>query len=265
MPTREHGYARYKLDGCRCNLCGYAVSQYNRNVAVMQAAGTWKPFVDAEPVRQHVLGLKAEYRVGDRCIARLAGVTRNTMRSLLYGRKDRGTPPSPKLRTKTAAAILSVGVTLDDMPARLRIDRTGTERRIQAAIAGGFPQAFLARRLGQLATNFSYSLNHTEHVEAQYARAVRDLYAEILFADPADYGVTLNASSRAVNHGKAMGWAPAHCWDDDTIDDPQAFPEWTGRCGSESGYNIHFRDKIPVCDACRRARAAERAERRVPA
>lgn len=54
MSSRRHGYARYKLDGCRCYVCGYAAAQHNdaREHAIRR--GQWQPFVDAGPVRQHL-------------------------------------------------------------------------------------------------------------------------------------------------------------------------------------------------------------------
>jgi hypothetical protein len=42
---------------------------------------------------------------------------------------------------------------------------------------------------------------------------------------------------------------PDH-WDDDTIDDPNAVPEYTGRCGSIVGALIHLRESIPMCPPC---------------
>ena len=54
MAERPHGYARYKLDGCRCYTCGYARSEYEamRTRAILY--GTWEPLIDAQPVRDHI-------------------------------------------------------------------------------------------------------------------------------------------------------------------------------------------------------------------
>ena len=52
-------------------------------------------------------------------------------------------------------------------------------------------------------------------------------------------------------------------WDDDTIDDPAAFPDWTGKCGTPDGYDAHYKMKIlPSCQPCRDARAAYRKEQK---
>src|SRR5690606_40281199 len=45
-----------------------------------------------------------------------------------------------------------------------------------------------------------------------------------------------------------------------SIDDPDAFPEWTGACGTVHGRQVHMREKIPMCDPCRKAHAERAAE-----
>src|SRR5690606_31398529 len=47
-------------------------------------------------------------------------------------------------------------------------------------------------------------------------------------------------------------------WDPDTIDDPDAYPEWTGACGTHRGRLIHKREGTPVCGPCKAAPEAAR-------
>lgn len=47
----------------------------------------------------------------------------------------------------------------------------------------------------------------------------------------------------------------------DTIDDPAAFPDWTGQCGTAAGYSAHSRHHVPYCDPCRRAWTAHKHTR----
>jgi hypothetical protein len=101
-----------------------------------------------------------------------------------------------------------------------------------------------------------------ERTLVRVARAVRALYDELWRADPREHGVDNQAYSRTRNHAAAHGWAPVGAWDDDTIDDPAAFPDWTGRCGTPEGYSDHYRLDIPYCLPCREARAAQRREAR---
>lgn len=231
MTTRPHGYARYRLDGCRCYTCGYARAQYddNRNRAI--AYGTWQPWISADPVRAHIRTLQ-ECGLGTRRIAETAGVDRKRLIAILNGRPDRGTPPQEKVRPELAAAILAVEPTLENLGAATVIDGTGTRRRLQALAVAGWPQHHLATRLGMSDTNFSSTLGR-DHVMVRTARAVAALYDELWRANPLEHGASPCGITRARKHAKAQGWAPAGAWDDDSIDDPAAQPD-TGEHVSRS-------------------------------
>lgn len=260
MSDRPHGYARYQLDGCRCYICGYARSQYddNRNRAI--AYGTWRPFVDAEPIRIHIRHLRS-CGMGLRVIATAANIDRKRLQALLNGRPERGTPPQKQVRPALAAAVLAVEPTLDNLGGSTVIDATGTRRRLQALGARGWPQHHLAVRLGMTDSNYGVSLDRAR-VIVRTARAVRSLYDELWRLDPREHGVDERAYNRARNHAVDSQWAPVGAWDDDSLDDPAAFPDWTGRCGSPEGYRDHLRLRIPLCDPCREARAEQRRAKR---
>lgn len=254
MTTREHGtYVKYKLDGCRCYPCCYAEAQYRNNRSRAIAYGTWQPYVDAEPARTHVRTL-GEFGIGWMRLAQLANVPRGTVSKLLYGDPRRGMAPSKRLLPKNAAALLAVEPTLDNLGAAALIDGTGTRRRLRALVAAGWPQARLAGQLGLNPSNFGTTLHGERQVRVGTARATVALYDQLWRADPRERGVDNQAYSRARNHAASCQWAPVGAWDDDTIDDPAAFPDWTGRCGTPDGYRAHYRIRIPVCPACRQAR-----------
>ncbi|WP_435058394.1 hypothetical protein [Streptomyces sp. bgisy060] len=217
---REHGYARYKLDGCRCYTCGFANAAYYeaRERAIMY--GTWQPFTAAAPVREHLLRLRS-CDMGLRRVAAVAGVDRQRLQAVLTGRPERGTPPQAKVRPALAAAVLAVEPTLDNLGGSTVIAAVGTHRRLQALVARGWPQAQLARRLGWTEANFS-ALLRQDHVIVRTALAVRALYEQLWDQDPRQHGVDNQAYSRATNHALARNWAPPAAWDDDTIDDPDA-------------------------------------------
>ncbi|MDR3081747.1 MAG: hypothetical protein LBV60_12620 [Streptomyces sp.] len=223
MTDRPHGYARYRLDGCRCYTCAYARSEYddNRNRAI--AYGTWQPWVDAEPVRAHIRTLQ-ECGLGTRRIAGLAGVDRKRLQAVLNGRPDRGTPPQAQVRPALAAAVLAVEPLLDHLGQATTIDATGTRRRLQALVAAGWPQHHLALRLGMTDGNFGAALGRPRTL-VRTARAVRAMYDALWREDPRTHGVDNQAYSRARNHAASRGWAPVGAWDDDTIDDPAATPQ----------------------------------------
>jgi hypothetical protein len=225
MSERPHGYARYRLDGCRCYTCAWERSQYDDNRTRAITAGTWQPWVDAEPVRVHVAFLRS-CDMGLRPIAALAGVDRKRLQAILTGRPERGTGPQVKVRPALAAAVLAVEPTLENLAPSTLINPVGTQRRLQALVAMGWPQQHLADRLGMTPANFGTMIRR-EHVLVRRALQVRALYDQLWRADPRQDGATEVGIDRALKAAAANGWAPVGAWDDDTIDDPQATP-WTG-------------------------------------
>lgn len=252
MTGRPHGYARYRLDGCRCYVCGYARSQYddNRNRAI--AYGTWQPWTDAAPVRAHIQTLQS-CEMGLRTIAAAAACDRKRLQAIITGRPERGTGPQDKVRPALAVAVLAVEPTLDNLGAATVIAATGTTRRLQALIAGGWPQAHLCGRLAMTPGNFGVTLSR-ERVIVRTARAVRDVYDDLWRADPAEHGATQGGITRARRYAAERRWAPVGAWDDDALDDPAAFPDWTGHCGTPDGARAHRNARIPICEACRASR-----------
>ncbi|MEJ8654633.1 hypothetical protein WKI65_43035 [Streptomyces sp. MS1.AVA.3] len=219
---REHGYARYKLDGCRCYTCGFANASYYeaRERAIMY--GTWQPFTAAAPVREHLLRLR-DCNMGLRRVAAVAGVDRKRLQAVLTGRPERGTPPQAKVRPALAAAVLAVEPTLENLGSSTVVAAIGTLRRLQALVARGWPQAQLATRLGWTDANFS-ALLRGDRVIVRTALAVRALYDQIWDQAPRQHGVTNQAYSRALNVARCNGWSPPTAWDDETIDLPSAKP-----------------------------------------
>ncbi|MFE6853458.1 hypothetical protein ACFVDH_22040 [Streptomyces sp. NPDC057674] len=257
MPEREHGtYARYKLDACRCYPCAAAASAYNINRERAIAYGRWQPYVDAEPVRQHASAL-GEFGIGYKRVAALAGLSPSVVSVLLFGSKTRNRPPSKGVRHQTAQRILAIEPTLDNLGAAVLLDATGTHRRLQALAVAGWPHAHLARALGMSPGNFGAFLRRTQ-VTVRVARLSRTVYQDLEHAAPQAHGVGNQAYSRARNAAAAASWAPAGAWDEDTIDDPQAYPDWTGACGTPQGASVHYRTGIPTCQPCRDARNAQR-------
>lgn len=263
MSDRPHGYARYRLDGCRCYTCGYARSRYDENRTKAITAGTWQPYVDASPVRAHIRTLQ-DCGMGLRTIASAASIDRKRLQAILNGRTDRGTGPQEKVRPDLAAAVLAVEPTLENLAPATLIHPVGTRRRLHALVAAGWPQARLAERLDMTPANYS-SMLQREHVLVRRALAARALYEDLWNADPREHGVGLQPYNRARNQAKARQWAPLGAWDDDTIDDPAAQPDWTGRCGTPEGYNAHRGHRIPLCEPCREAAAEHRRERKAAA
>lgn len=254
---RPHGNAKYHLENCRCLVCCQAARDYDNNRRRAIAYGRWQPFVDAGPVRAHVRAL-GEFGIGWMRAARLAGVSTGGVSKLLYGDRLRGLAPSRRVRPETALKLLSVEPTLENLGDRMVVDGTGARRRLQALVCAGWSQSELARRMGMNRANFGRTIV-SGLVEAATVKTARRLYDELWRVDPVEGGVPEFRAVAARRIAVSNGWAPVGAWDDDTIDDPAASPDWTGHCGTPRGRQVHYRIKVPVCGPCREAAREDRA------
>lgn len=193
----------------------------NRRYRLM-AYGQWQPYVDADPVREHIEKLQT-FGLGWMTIAALSGVPRGSVSKLIYGDAKRGMAPSKRVRPKTAAAILAIEPDMDVLPDGAMIEGTGTRRRLQALIANGWAQNRLAERLGMHRTNLNKMLLGHNYVRCGTARAVTMLYNDLWDQAPpqAEHRAKISAN-RARNYARDRGWPPPMAWDDDAIDDPAA-------------------------------------------
>lgn len=132
------------------------------------------------------------------------------------------------------------------------VPSAGTVRRVQALGTVGYPLGCLADWLG-LAESQLTQLLAVAAVPVTAARLVAVLYDRLCFTDPVTHGIEPVSVRRAKEHASAEGWAPVGAWDDDTIDDPSAVPEWTGYCGKARGVDLHERHGIPLCPPCQAA------------
>lgn len=173
--TRDHGYARYRLDGCRCYTCGFARSEYDDRRTRLIAYGRWEPFVDPAEARDHIEKLRG-LGYGARRIAVLAGVQRKAVLDIAAGyRHDstRGNPPLTKIRKETAAAILAVPLDAGHVAPGAYVDAAETWRLIADLLEHGLSKAEIAYRLGFKSRALQLG---TERVTGRNARAVKELH-----------------------------------------------------------------------------------------
>ncbi|MFJ1964866.1 hypothetical protein [Streptomyces massasporeus] len=146
------------------------------------------------------------------------------------------------------------------------VPAAGTIRRAQALAVAGWPLARTAREAGLSPYRMDQVLTATA-VPVETARAMAAVYARYSSASPGLCGVSHIHARAARDRAAAAGWAPPAAWDDDTIDDPDAIPQWTGHCGTVRGADIHARRDLPLCPPCeaalyrRRLRAEAQARR----
>lgn len=213
------GNRAYRM-GCRCFRCCLASSEYIRKRTEAIAAGTWHPWADAQPVREHIIYL-SKAGLGYRQVAKLVGVNHDTIQHIVTGRCGRG--PNRKVRTETAAAILALQPGIDTARDGAYIDSTGTRRRLQALIAAGYPGEWLDAHLG-VSRGRSCEVIKSTLVTAALARTIRSAYDVLSLRRPDDLNVGKSVSSYARNRAARAGWPVPFAWDEETIDDPAAEP-----------------------------------------
>lgn len=191
-------------------------------------------YVDAAPVRAHV-NMLIVAGLGTRRIEELSGVSRTSIRQMLNGRPERGTGPSKKVLASTAERIQAIPIpkerhelAADNQP----ILAVGTTRRLQALVAIGYTQSYLAGRMGMDPTNATELLYGKRHcVSARRARVVADLYNELSTMPPTDpkanrpvRGAPQGWAQRSRDRARQLGWADPFAWEDEDLDDPDARP-----------------------------------------
>ncbi|MFF4403768.1 hypothetical protein [Streptomyces sp. NPDC001404] len=222
-PLPPHGsISRYKYHQCKCLTCMDGWRDYNRTMRRQKAYGRWQPLVDAEVVRAHLQVLR-QSGLGIRRIAELAGVTYSTISRLLYS--FGGQPPRTTVRQSTARRILAIRPDLALLADGALVDATGTRRRIQALAARGWTHRALAPRLG-IDELYVGDLTQQNTVTSRHARKVVEIYNLLWDADPLQHGVSPSSATRARARAEREGWAPPMAWDDETIDDPTAQPDF---------------------------------------
>jgi transcriptional regulator with XRE-family HTH domain len=194
--------------------------QNRRRAAI--ADGTWQPpFVDAEPVRNHMASLR-DQGVTLKRIAKLSKVPWGTVTGLTYGANGY---TQQVVRREIAAAILAVRPTWKDVADEAFVPGIGTTRRLQALVAVGFPAPYLATRLGMFDTYMNKILRgERPRITARLARSVAALYDELWNVEPLSLDILPVAKSRAQSRARRHDGSLPAAWDDDLIDDPNARP-----------------------------------------
>jgi transcriptional regulator with XRE-family HTH domain len=192
-----------------CNSC----YQTYRNKQV--AYGRWQTVtVDAGPVRAHLLALKAA-GIGDRRIGELSGVSRSALQKMSRNRPGTDQPLRSNVWRSTANRILAIPLEVDNRNYGVRIDATGSLRRLRALHAIGWTQTEMARRIGWTLQNLNrYFISDPDRINRSTAVEIARVFNELqLIPGPSD---------RARRHARKQGWAPPLAWDEDAIDDPAA-------------------------------------------
>lgn len=216
----EHGTrVAYVKDWCRCEPCTTVSREYEQKRRRDRLYGIGPGLVDAQPVRDH-LAVLSDAGIGYKRAARLAGVSATIVQTVLYhhpSRPDAG--PSKRVKAETAAKILAVQPSLENLGDGTPIPSRGAARRIQALVARGWSQAKLAEQLG-VTDQIMAPLLAGRPAYAATVRAAHDVYEQLWDqAPPTDTHRDRLAASRSRNRAARMGWAPPAAWDDIDLDD----------------------------------------------
>ncbi|MEU0831250.1 hypothetical protein [Streptomyces sp. NPDC005969] len=207
---------------CRRPECVDRYTQQNRARRLAHANGTWNKFIDAEPVRQHLLTLHAAgitiYRV-----AALTGMEYANVRIYTQHGYKNSEPRRRRITPEVAARILALNIN-EITPAK--IDATGLRRRIQALAAIGWPTEHVASRAGLSPRHIS-TLIQQPMVLASTAQAITAAYDDLRHRSARRNGVSKNVANRTRNRAAAKRWPPPKYWDETgAIDDPHFIPEY---------------------------------------
>lgn len=233
-PRAKHQHGTrpaYVRDQCRCPECTTVNTAASNQMHRERTFGRWEPYLDVGPCRAHIDDLRAA-GIGVDQIAKLAGLSSSHVRGLIYP-SSTGKPPYQRVRRETAERILAVPVEDSSRAANSHVDATGTRRRLQALIAVGWAQAWLARELHRSPANFRRSMT-ADTVTARTAQLVNEMYERLWDAPPPRQTIAQrNASDAARAHATQHRWLPPLAWDD-IDEDPDPDPDQPDTSGDDS-------------------------------
>jgi hypothetical protein len=136
-----------------------------------------------------------------------------------------------------------------------RVPAIGCIRRIKALSRAGYTVEWTRQQAGCSHRHIYEILNGTvELVDRRLAERFAEIYRR--------HEGTTGPSNPARIAARSKGWHGPEAWDPDTIDDPDATPDWTGHCGTDRGWWMHSLHDIPACARCETAHADWLAERK---
>lgn len=210
--AQRHGTrAAYAGDGCRCPEARQANTDYARTRDRRTLHATWGAAPPLSvPVERAQVALNILQKAGWplRRIVAESGVTR-TQLARIRGNTAR---PVTTVYWSTYERLTSLIGQDPTPPGAALVDATGTWRRLEGLIALGYPQTWIAQRLG---IGKALQIRH-DRVLARTAKAVALLYAEL--------ENTKGPSDRTRAMAARKGYLAPGWWDEDTIDDPTYRP-----------------------------------------
>jgi hypothetical protein len=195
--------------------------------------------------QEHLKKLKNRYGVSMTAVAEMSGFAENTVWSLYRGSSRYSA--TWEVYEDTVERILSI----EPMAAIAYLEQHGrlitaepTRRMVNALRLEGFGIPFLGEHYFHTnRRNMLDMLNPRKvTVYLRTHQTAKRAYAELEHKSPADFGISERYANRIIRGARNRDAVPRHCWDAETIMNPDAIPEWTGACGTPAGYRIHRRE-----------------------
>lgn len=221
----QHGTHRaFIADDCRCWDCTYAHNEWDRDRRA-EAERNGPGLVDVGPVRQHIRALMADGATLME-IASAAGVTIASLSGILH-HAERTTMRSALARKVTAVTSIDQRAP-DEVAADKVVPAVGSRRRVQALMTRGWSQGAIAERVGcAVRTIWQLVTADQPGIVARHHLAICRVYDELWDQEPSAENRWQRAGIVKVKlDARRKGYAPPLAWDDDTIDDSDATPDY---------------------------------------
>lgn len=122
------------------------------------------------------------------------------------------------------------------------VSMVGSQRRLRALMVIGWGMKTAAPFIGADTRNLAKILRgEVKYVYAAMAQDIAAGYDKLITMDPFEHCPQQGAVKNVMRQARERLYPGPACWDDDTIDDPDAVPEWTGGCGTVGGYYLHLK------------------------
>jgi lambda repressor-like predicted transcriptional regulator len=138
----------------------------------------WEPYIDAGPVRAHLLLLRQTGMGIDR-IVRQSGISRSTVQRLLAARPA---PDHRRIRPEVATRLMAVSA--EPRSSDLLVDAAATQQRFAELTQAGYGLRDIARRIGRDPASLSRSVRRASTVTARTALAIERVHRELLADKP---------------------------------------------------------------------------------
>lgn len=217
--------------------------------------------VPVGPVRDYLWTLHYTYGMSAEQIAERCFMSSGSISEIIAGSRRGEHGHKYVIREvyrENAESVLAIKPEIPADRGGARINAVGTTRRIQALAAEGFPVRWIGDQCGFVGQTFYLTAQGKRKV-VYYSTAhkIKCLYEKLAGnATPEDMGIPAGKANLARTYAARSGYVRSAYWDWDTIDDPDAFPDFTGFCGTLRGYQVHQETGTTACPPCKTANAA---------